>query len=305
MGAGEDREAHGVGVLLHHGRRDLLRRLVEAGVDDLHARVAQAPGDDLRAAVVAVEAGLRDDDADGAVAGGLRVSHGTVGVLTHARVSFPGPPTPRRSPDAHHREKVRRPAAAKARPPGRVRRRPADLAGPRRGGRRRPRRGAGRARSRTARSRGRPARRPVFHAGERPRRAAGGGRGDRRRRRRGLARRRGGRREGRAGPGQSVAIVPLPPEAGAAEVSAFAEGLGHGRRTASTASRSPRREAEGASDRLAVHSAPLRSADLARAERIVEAVNAARDLVNTPSNHLTPTDAGRLRARRWPTPRRA
>jgi leucyl aminopeptidase len=33
----------------------------------------------------------------------------------------------------------------------------------------------------------------------------------------------------------------------------------------------------------------VRSADLARADRVVEAVNAARDLVNTPANHLTPT----------------
>ena len=34
------------------------------GVDDLHAGVAQRAGDDLRAAVVPVEAGLGDDDAD-------------------------------------------------------------------------------------------------------------------------------------------------------------------------------------------------------------------------------------------------
>ena len=39
-------------------------RLVQPGVDDLHARVAQRAGDDLRAAVVAVEPGLGDDDAD-------------------------------------------------------------------------------------------------------------------------------------------------------------------------------------------------------------------------------------------------
>ena len=64
MRAGEDREPDGVGVLLQDGLDDLLRRLVQAGVDDLHAGVAQRAGDDLGAAVVAVEAGLGDDDAD-------------------------------------------------------------------------------------------------------------------------------------------------------------------------------------------------------------------------------------------------
>ena len=42
-------------------------RLVQAGVDHLHARVAQGAGDDLGAAIVAVQAGLRDDDTDRAV----------------------------------------------------------------------------------------------------------------------------------------------------------------------------------------------------------------------------------------------
>ena len=53
-----------VGVLLDDGLDDLLRRLVQARVDDLHTGVAQRPGDDLRAAVVTVESGLGDDDAD-------------------------------------------------------------------------------------------------------------------------------------------------------------------------------------------------------------------------------------------------
>jgi hypothetical protein len=53
-----------VGVLLDHRRGDLLRGLVQARVDDLHAGVAKRPGDDLRTAVVAVEAGLGNDDAD-------------------------------------------------------------------------------------------------------------------------------------------------------------------------------------------------------------------------------------------------
>jgi hypothetical protein len=34
--AGQDRDADRVGVLLDRGLDDLLRRLVEAGVDDLH-----------------------------------------------------------------------------------------------------------------------------------------------------------------------------------------------------------------------------------------------------------------------------
>ena len=58
VGAGEHREPDDVGVLLDRRLDDLLRRLVQAGVDDLHAGVAQRPRHDLRAAVVAVETGL-------------------------------------------------------------------------------------------------------------------------------------------------------------------------------------------------------------------------------------------------------
>ena len=61
----QDREADDVDVLLHGGAGDHLGRLVQAGVDDLHARVAQRGGDDLGAAVVAVEAGLGDEHANG------------------------------------------------------------------------------------------------------------------------------------------------------------------------------------------------------------------------------------------------
>ena len=64
VGAREDREAHRVGVLLDHCLGDLLRRLVEAGVDHLHACVPKRTGDDLRAAIVSVEARLGHDDAD-------------------------------------------------------------------------------------------------------------------------------------------------------------------------------------------------------------------------------------------------
>ncbi len=44
---------------------DLLGRLMQPGVDHLEAGVAQRPRDDLGAPVVAVEPGLRDDDANG------------------------------------------------------------------------------------------------------------------------------------------------------------------------------------------------------------------------------------------------
>ena len=61
---GEDREADRVGVLLDGGLGDLLGRLVQARVDHLHAGVAQRASDDLRPAVVAVQAGLGDDNPD-------------------------------------------------------------------------------------------------------------------------------------------------------------------------------------------------------------------------------------------------
>jgi hypothetical protein len=70
MCARQDRETHGVGILLDHGGHDLLGRLVQAGVDDLHARVAQGARDDLRAPVVAIEARLCDHDADAMLPGG-------------------------------------------------------------------------------------------------------------------------------------------------------------------------------------------------------------------------------------------
>ena len=61
---GEDGQADQVGVLLDRGLHDLLGRLVQPGVDDLVTGVAQRAGHDLGAAVVPVEAGLADDDAD-------------------------------------------------------------------------------------------------------------------------------------------------------------------------------------------------------------------------------------------------
>jgi hypothetical protein len=64
VGAGEDGEPDGVGVLLERGLDDLLRRLVQPGIDHLHARVPERSCDDLRPAIVAVEAGLRDHDTE-------------------------------------------------------------------------------------------------------------------------------------------------------------------------------------------------------------------------------------------------
>ena len=104
--AREDREAHGVGVLLEHRLDDLLGRLVEAGVDDLHARVAQRAGDDLGAAVVAVQARLGHDDAD------LPAGHGRPGYpRATSRCDRRGAAAPRGRGGA-----PRRPAGASARP---------------------------------------------------------------------------------------------------------------------------------------------------------------------------------------------
>jgi hypothetical protein len=61
--SGEDAEPDGVDILLHGGLGDHLRRLMETGVDDLEAGVTQGAGDDLGATIVAVEAGLGNQDA--------------------------------------------------------------------------------------------------------------------------------------------------------------------------------------------------------------------------------------------------
>ncbi len=62
MGPGQQGQADGVGILLDGGLGDLLRRLVQPGVDDLEAGVAQGPGDDLGPAVMAIEPGLGHHD---------------------------------------------------------------------------------------------------------------------------------------------------------------------------------------------------------------------------------------------------
>ena len=58
------RQSHGVRVFLDRGLGDLLGRLMQSGVDHLEAGIAKGPRHDLRAAVVAVEPGLGNDDAE-------------------------------------------------------------------------------------------------------------------------------------------------------------------------------------------------------------------------------------------------
>src|SRR5262249_13324859 len=53
------------GVLLERGGHDLLRGLVQPGVDHLYPGVTKRPRHDLGPPVVPVQAGLGDDDPDG------------------------------------------------------------------------------------------------------------------------------------------------------------------------------------------------------------------------------------------------
>ena len=83
-----------------------------------------------------------------------------------------------------------------------------------------------------------------------------------------------------------IALVP-PPGTGAVEAAAFIEGLGV---AAYRFDRfSTKDDAKPAPERLMIHTPTLRSADVQRADRVVAAVNGARDLANTPANHLTPS----------------
>ena len=87
---------------------------------------------------------------------------------------------------------------------------------------------------------------------------------------------------------RSVAFVP-PDDATPAQIGAFLEGLGTGAYRFDrfrTRDEDTRKASPG---RVTVHSSAVRAADLARADRVVAAVNGARDLSNTPGNHLTPT----------------
>ena len=65
VGTGQNAQAHDRHVLLHRDRGDVFDALPDARVDHLETGVAQGAGDDLRPAVVAVEAGLGYQDADG------------------------------------------------------------------------------------------------------------------------------------------------------------------------------------------------------------------------------------------------
>ena len=58
-----------IGVLVGNSADDSLRRLPQSGIDDVHAGIAQRPGHHLDAAIMAIEANLRQNDAEG------RVSH--------------------------------------------------------------------------------------------------------------------------------------------------------------------------------------------------------------------------------------
>lgn len=76
--------------------------------------------------------------------------------------------------------------------------------------------------------------------------------------------------------------------AGRDELLALLEGLGAGAYRFDRFTSGER--APVAAAKVTVHSGELARADLTRADRVVAAVSAARDLVNTPANHLTPTD---------------
>src|SRR5438105_1812469 len=69
--AREQREANGVGVLLQRCLDDLFRCLMHTGVNDFHPGIAQRPCHDFRAAIVPVETGFCDDDADGPFHSGM------------------------------------------------------------------------------------------------------------------------------------------------------------------------------------------------------------------------------------------
>ena len=62
VGAGEDRKTDRIDVFLERRAGDLLRGLAQPGVDDFHSGVTQRAGDHLDSAVVAVQAGLGEED---------------------------------------------------------------------------------------------------------------------------------------------------------------------------------------------------------------------------------------------------
>lgn len=62
VGAGEERQANGVDILLGGGGGDFVGRAADARVDDLETGVRERPRDDFGAAIVAVETWFADED---------------------------------------------------------------------------------------------------------------------------------------------------------------------------------------------------------------------------------------------------
>ena len=102
------------------------------------------------------------------------------------------------------------------------------------------------------------------------------------------------RRAGDAAAGRATAVrarsaaLAAPDDAGGAEVGAFAEGFGTGLYRLDRF-KSRDEDAPPAVRRLTAVAPGAAAADLRRADAVAEAVNAARELVETPANHLTPT----------------
>ena len=281
-------------------------RLVQSGVDDLHARVAQAAGDDLRPAVVAVEAGLGDDDTDRAVHGRfLRVGRGDEYSTPPGPANSPGGsvsavPDPgvtrcartvRKAADAVTARAdllvvcVPRFPAAAHRPGGRRGRRAGRRGGARREGRRDRRARAGSA--------------TRFHAGDALRGAArrGGGRGDGHDRRLARGRTRGGRPHrarahalGRPGAARTTPT--------AARASARSSRASAPAPTASTASARPIPTPGRPTERLTVHSPVVPR----RRRSAGPTASSRRSTARATSPTRRPTTS---RRRSWPsTPRR-
>ncbi len=90
-----------------------------------------------------------------------------------------------------------------------------------------------------------------------------------------------------AGRARRAAVAP-PDDATKDQVCALVEGIGVGAYRFDDF-RTDEAKKKPAIERATVHSAAVRAADLASVDATVDAVNAARDLCNTPANHLTPT----------------
>src|SRR5438067_12747760 len=82
--------------------------------------------------------------------------------------------------------------------------------------------------------------------------------------------------------------VALPEGAGADQARAFVEGVGAGDYRFDRFKNAAEDDTRTRLERLSVIGSGLKAADLARADRTVEAVARARDLANTPANFLTP-----------------